>query len=102
MEQPNKADIDRDKYQLYMQIVTDAFINMQSDKIKGTIGHEKDSCFYTVLWDEGLRYTLELDCSLYMKGITFEEAKVYNASIALKYLKSNTLTFEEWFEKYGT
>lgn len=33
------------EYEAYMKQVTDAFVDMQSDKIKGTIGHDKDRFF---------------------------------------------------------
>ena len=89
------------EYLDYMKRVTDAFVDMQSDKIHGTIGHDKDAVFYEVQWDGGLDYKFDLNCSLYIKGVTFEEMKKYNAEVAKKYLTANAISFEEWKEKYG-
>ena len=88
------------EYELYMKKVTDSFIDMQSDKINGTIGHDKDSVFYEVMWNGGLDYKFDLNCSRYIKGVTLEEMKRYNRNIAKKYLIENSLSYEEWVKKY--
>ncbi len=88
------------EYESYMKKVTDAFIDMQSDKINGTIGHDKDSVFYEVIWNGGLDYKFDLNCSRYIKGITFEEMKKNNADVAKRYLLENKLSYNEWFEKF--
>lgn len=87
------------EYEAYMKLVTDGFINMQSNKIYGNIGHDKDSVFYEVMWSGGLDYKFDLNCSLYMKGITFDEMKEWNAEVAKRYLEENTLSYDEWIEK---
>lgn len=95
----------RYEYELYMKKVTDAFVDMQSDKIYGTIGTVETvegNVFYEVIWNGGLEYKFELNAGLYMSGVTYEEMKKYNAETALMYLKGNTLTYEEWYKKYKT
>ncbi len=88
------------EYESYMKKVTDAFVNMQSDKIYGTIGHNKDEVFYEVIWNGGLEYSFDGVGKFYIKGITLEEMKKYNADIAKKYLLENSLSYDEWFNKY--
>lgn len=88
------------EYEAYMKRVTDAFVDMQSDKINGTIGHDKDSVFYEVMWEGGLDYKFDLNCSKYIKGVTFEEMKEWNSKVAKRYLVENTLSYDEWVEKY--
>lgn len=90
------------EYEAYMKIVTDAFVDMQSDKINGTIGHDRDRVFYEVLWDGGLDYKFDLNCSKYIKGVTLEEMKEHNAGVAKRYLFENTLSYDEWVEKYAS
>lgn len=82
--------------------MTDSFIEMQSD-IRCSVGHktEKSTGFKTVIWDGGLEYRIELDGGLYIKGITMEEAKKNNSKIALNYLNENSLTYDEWLERYN-
>jgi hypothetical protein len=88
------------EYEHYIKKITDAFIDMQSDKINGTIGHNSDKVFYEVVWNGGLEYKFDLNVGLYISGVTFEEMKKYNANIAKKYLIENTLSYNEWFNKY--
>ncbi|MCC6447970.1 MAG: hypothetical protein IT215_04730 [Chitinophagaceae bacterium] len=88
------------EYEAYMKRVTDAFIDMQSDKINGTIGYDKDSVFYEVMWEGGLDYKFDLNCSKYIKGVAFEEMKEWNAKVAKRYLVENTLSYDEWIKKY--
>lgn len=88
------------EYELYMKKVTDSFIDMQSNKIYGTIGHDADRVFYEVFWDGGLEYKIYLNGNSYIRGITLEEHKKYNAKIANDYLKANTLTYENFIKKY--
>ena len=98
----NKVDKDLHKeYQKYMKIVTDGFVNMQSDNFEGVMGHERISCFDTVEWKGGLKWNRLVSGSFFMSGITREDAKGFNADVALKYLKENTLTFKEWKSKMG-
>lgn len=88
------------EYEVYMKKVTDAFIDMHSNKIYGKIGHDDYSVFYEVIWNGGLEYTFDLNCSLFIKGVTFEEMKEYNAKVAKNYLNENTLSYSEWLKKY--
>jgi hypothetical protein len=92
----------RKEYEKYMKQITDAFIEMQSEITCG-VGHKSDNStgFKTVIWNGGVDYEIELDGGLYIKGITLEEAKKYNADIALKYLKENSLSYDEWLERYN-
>ena len=85
-----------------MKQVTDAFIEMQSE-ITCSVGHKSENSngFKTVIWNGGLDYKIELDGGLYIKGITMDEAKKYNAKIALKYLNENSLTYDEWLKRYN-
>jgi hypothetical protein len=82
------------EYETYMKKVTDAFVDMQSDKINVTIG--QDIVFYEVMWEGGLHYEFDLNCSRYIKGVTFEEMKEWNSTVAKRYLKENTLSYDEW------
>jgi|15BtaG_2_1085339.scaffolds.fasta_scaffold10275_2 hypothetical protein len=90
------------EYEKYMKQVTDGFIEMQGE-ITCNVGHKSDNStgFKIVIWDGGLDYKIELDGGLYIKGITMDEARKYNGKIALKYLKENSLRYDEWFERYN-
>jgi hypothetical protein len=88
------------EYELYMKRVTDSFVDMQSNKIYGTIGHDNYSVFYEVLWNGGLEYKFGLNGNKVIKGVTFEEMKKYNANVAKAYLKANTLSYDEYIKKY--
>ena len=81
------------EYEKYMKQVTDAFVNMQSDKMQ-------DKIFYEAVWKGGLEYSFEISGGLYIKGVTLEEMKSHNAEIAKKYLSENSLTYKKWLLKY--
>ena len=89
------------EYEKYMKQITDAFIEMQSDDISCSVGNDRDTGFKTVIWNGGLEYKIELNCSLYIKGITAKEAKEWNAKVALQYVNENSLTYDEWFARYN-
>lgn len=92
----------KEEYEKYMKQITDGFIDMQLDIICG-VGHksEKSTGYKIVIWDGGINYKMGLDGGLYISGMTMmEEAKEYNAKIALKYLHANSLTYNEWLKKY--
>jgi len=52
------------------------------------------------MWEGGLDYKFDLNCSKYIKGVTFEEMKEWNAKVAKRYLVENTLSYDEWVVKY--
>lgn len=81
-----------------MKQVTDSFINMQTE----TTTQEKDlmSQMLIIEWNGGLNWKVSRTDESYRDGNLMDENRVYNAQIAKDYLKSNTLTYEEWFSKY--
>lgn len=81
------------EYETYMKEVTDNFIKMQSDNIAHS---------YTVDWEKGLSWQLMRDWEQVRDGNIIEENRTYNASIAKKYLESNSLTYDEYVLKYMT
>ena len=87
----------RKEYELYMKQVTDAFIDMQSD-ICTIVGYDRDTGFKSVIWNGGLEYKIELDCNKYIKGVTEQEMKEFNAKIALRYIFENSRTYDEWLD----
>lgn len=86
------------EYEAYMKQVTDSFINMQTE----TTTQEKDlmSQMLIVEWSNGLNWKASRMGESYRDGNLMDENRQYNAQIAKEYLKSNTLTYEEWIAKY--
>jgi hypothetical protein len=88
------------EYETYMKKVSDAFITMNADSINESEWHANTSVFYCVHWKNGLEYTLELDFSRFLSGITYEEMKKYNFEISKKYLQANAISYDEWFKNF--
>jgi hypothetical protein len=88
------------EYEAYIKKVTDAFITMNGDNINNSEWHKDTSVFYQVIWNGGIDFSFDLNCSFFGKGITYEEMKKYNFEISKKYLNENTLTYDQWFLKY--
>lgn len=85
------------EYYKYMKQVTDGFIDMQSN-LSTKIDHDSGTGYKSVIWNGGLDYTMEHDGSLYLKGVTAQEMRDFNAKTALKYLFQNALTYDEWLD----
>ena len=86
------------EYEAYMKQVTDGFINMQME----TTTQEKHlmSQMLIVEWESGLDWKAIKTEEMFRDGNLMEENRQYNSEIAKKYLQSNTLSYDEWVEKY--
>jgi len=85
------------EYEAYMKIVTDAFINMQTETI--SMDNNK-SRMKIIEWGGGLEYELIDSVEVFRDGNLVEERRAYNSEIAKKYLGANAISYDEWFEKY--
>ena len=90
------------EYEAYMKQITDAFITMNGDAINSSNWHKDTSVFYEVIWNGGIEFSFDLNCSFALKGMTYDEMKKWNAEIAKKYLNENSITYDEWVAKYKT
>lgn len=89
------------EYEAYMKHVTDNFISMNADSINTSEWCKETSVFHKIVWDGvSVNYSFDMDCSLALSGLTYDEIKNINAEIAKNYLKMNSLTYDEWFERY--
>jgi hypothetical protein len=88
------------EYEAYMKQITDAFITMNGDAINSSDWHKDTSVFYEVIWNGGIEFSFDLNCSLALKGMTYEEMKKWNADISKKYLNENSITYDEWIVKH--
>lgn len=90
-----------DDYEAYMKLITDNFIEMQSDNIISTLGHDKMDAYKEVIWDgQGIDFELIVNPTSFIKGISLEDVKKYNSEIAQKYLAAHSLTYEQWCNKF--
>lgn len=87
------------EYEEYMKQITDTFVKMQPQEF---VSPFKGRIPYKVIWNGGINYTLDSDYDLHLIGINYEDIKVHNAEISKKYLNENTLSYDEWIEKYKT
>lgn len=92
------------EYEAYMKLITDAFITMNGDSINFSNWHRDTSVFYEVVWNEGINFSINFNCSLALTGMTYEEMKKWNYDISKKYLNANAITYDEWLmrNKYKT
>jgi hypothetical protein len=88
------------EYEIYMKQVTDSFINMQSKTTTQEHLKDKMSQMLVVEWNGGLDWKAIRTGEMFRDGNLMEENRQYNSEIAKKYLQSNTLSYDEWVEKY--
>jgi len=87
----NKDKHLRKEYEKYAKTITDNFIKFQMDTPTN----------YRIEWNGGIHFDIINNTSLALDGATPEEIKKHNAKMAIKYVKANMLTFEEWLEKHN-
>lgn len=84
------------EYESYIKQVTDGFINMQSD-----ITTQQDQLNMLIVeWNCGLDWKVVESEERFRDGNLMKDNRKYNSEIALKYLNSNTLTYDKWVAKY--
>ncbi len=84
-------------YEAYMKQVTDGFIGMQKETTTQEDSNEVMSQMWIVKWNGGLKWHFIIqEGSMFRDGNLMEETRKYNAEIANKYLKANTLTYNQW------
>lgn len=88
------------EYEIYMKQVTDSFITMQSETTTQEHLKEKMSQMLVVEWDGGLYWKAIKTDVMFRDGNLMEENRQYNSEIAKKYLQANTLSYDEWVQKY--
>lgn len=59
---------------------------------------QKDSVFYEVMWECGLDYKFDLNCSRYIKGVTFEEMKGFKPQMLNRRTELFSFLFFVWWE----
>ncbi len=92
-----------DEYEAYMKLITDNFIEMQSDNITHFVGHLSDNShtFYEVIWDgKSIEFKFDINVGFYISGITYEDMKKHNSETAQKYLTTHSLTYDMWVKKF--
>lgn len=88
------------EYETYMKQVTDSFITMQSETTTQEHLKDKMSQMLVVEWNGGLDWKAIRTGEMFRDGNLMEENRQYNSEIAKKYLQANTLSYDEWVEKY--
>jgi len=88
------------EYESYMKKVTDGFVEIQPIE---SLSFPNGRIPYKVNWSGGLDYELDLNYDILLISRSdeyYEKVKIHNSETANRYLKSNTLTYKEWIEKY--
>lgn len=88
------------EYETYMKKVVDSFITMNASSLNNSEWHNNTSAFYEIIWKEGIDYSMELNCSLALTGMTIKEMKDWNFKISKKYLRENSITYDMWVNKF--